>query len=95
MFLAHARRNEIASCSEKAYPQLPIQDAATLLFFNNMNDLMAFAATRPGWTVSPTEQVVNFQNEVAKPVTAEKSLLEREKVIKDACSYAQALESII
>lgn len=60
-----------------------------------MNDLMAFAAARPGWTVSPTDQIVSFQNEIAKPVTAERSMLDREKVIKDACSYANALESII
>jgi hypothetical protein len=35
--------NEIASCGEKAYTNLPIADAATLLFFTEMKDLMEFA----------------------------------------------------
>jgi len=37
-------RNEIASCGEKAYTSLPVADAATLLFFDQMQDLLAFAA---------------------------------------------------
>ena len=36
-------RNEIASCEEVAYDSLPLKDAATLLFFNNRNELLAFA----------------------------------------------------
>lgn len=38
------RRNEIAACGEKAYATLPIRDAATLLFFTELNDLLAFAS---------------------------------------------------
>jgi len=36
-------RNEIASCSEKAYTSLPLADAGTLLFFTNMADILNFA----------------------------------------------------
>lgn len=36
-------RNEIASCEEVAYDSLPLKDAATLLFFTNRNELIAFA----------------------------------------------------
>lgn len=36
-------RNEIASCSEKAYTSLPLSDAGTLLFFTNMEDILNFA----------------------------------------------------
>lgn len=36
-------RHEIASCEEKAYDSLPLSDAATLLFFDNMQDVSAFA----------------------------------------------------
>lgn len=36
-------RREIASCEEKAYDSLPLSDAATLLFFNNMQEVSAFA----------------------------------------------------
>ena len=36
-------RHEIASCEEKAYDSLPLSDAATLLFFNNMQEVSEFA----------------------------------------------------
>lgn len=36
-------RNEIANCEETAYDSLPLKDAATLLFFTNQNELIAFA----------------------------------------------------
>src|SRR5690606_21278479 len=36
-------RNEIASCSEKAYTSLPLADAATLLYFKLQDELLAFA----------------------------------------------------
>ena len=36
-------RNEIASCEEVSYDSLPLNDAATLLFFTNKNDLLLFA----------------------------------------------------
>jgi hypothetical protein len=36
-------RHEIASCEEKAYDSLPLSDAATLLFFNNMQEVSSFA----------------------------------------------------
>ena len=36
-------RREIAACAERAYPSLPVEDAATLLFFDKKQDLLAFA----------------------------------------------------
>lgn len=36
-------RHEIASCEEKAYDSLPLNDAATLLFFDNMQQVSSFA----------------------------------------------------
>lgn len=41
--LMNTIRNEIASCSEKAYTSLPLSDAGTLLFFTNMQDILNFA----------------------------------------------------
>lgn len=38
-------RNEIASCEEKAYDHLALHDAATLLFFENLDQVLAFAQT--------------------------------------------------
>lgn len=37
------RRNEIASCEEKAYDSLPLREAALLLFFDKAEQVMAFA----------------------------------------------------
>lgn len=36
-------RNEIASCEEKAYDSLALHDAATLLFFDSLDQVLAFA----------------------------------------------------
>ena len=36
-------RNEIASCEEKAYDSLALHDAATLLFFDNLEQMLGFA----------------------------------------------------
>lgn len=36
-------RNEIASCEEKAYDSLALHDAATLLFFENLDQVLSFA----------------------------------------------------
>lgn len=47
-------RNEIASCEEKAYDSLALHDAATLLFFENLDQVLSFANN-----VSPT----TFSNE--------------------------------
>lgn len=41
--VCYPSRNEIASCSEKAYTSLPLADAGTLLFFTNMADILNFA----------------------------------------------------
>lgn len=38
-------RNEIASCEEKAYDSLALHDAATLLFFDNLDQVLSFAQT--------------------------------------------------
>ncbi len=38
-------RNEIASCEEKAYDSLALHDAATLLFFENLDQVLGFAKT--------------------------------------------------
>lgn len=41
-------RNEIANCEEKVYDSLPMNDAATLLFFKSQNELAEFAKSVSG-----------------------------------------------
>ncbi|CAG8507464.1 1348_t:CDS:2 [Paraglomus occultum] len=81
-------RNEIASCSEKAYTCLPLSDAATLLFFDNRQDVITFAMER-GWQVE-TDGKIYFatkdDNMVEIPSTG---------IIKHALYYARELEQIV
>ena len=82
-------RNEIASCSEKAYDSLPLQDAATLLFLNNSKDLLAFAQKR-NWKINPAEQVIYFAADDKDAVE-----IPQEQIITHTLAYARELERIV
>lgn len=82
-------RNEIASCSEKAYTSLPLADAATLLFFKNTEEILVFGKER-GWTVVPTEKKIYFQK-----VDNETTGLPAEQIIQQTLTYARELEQIV
>ncbi|CAD6886436.1 unnamed protein product [Tilletia controversa] len=90
-------RNEIASCEEKAYESLPLADAATLLFFDNMNDVLVFAKER-GWNVEPSTQKVNFAGKLDASrvggIGARDSAAKKE-TIKLNLHFAKELESIV
>src|SRR6266542_3130892 len=43
IIIYYYNRSEISSCSEKAYDNLPLSDAATLLFYNNNHEISNFA----------------------------------------------------
>lgn len=82
-------RHEIASCSEKAYEYLPLNDASTLLFLKNTEELLNFANER-GWKVNPAEQKVYFGTE-------DDSIVEipQEQIITRTLGYARELERIV
>ncbi|CAG8553979.1 6822_t:CDS:2 [Funneliformis mosseae] len=83
-------RSEIASCSEKAYSNLPLADAATLLFFkNNTNELLSFARDR-GWNVSEAEKKIHFTTKDDDHVE-----IPSDSIIKQALTYARELEQIV
>ncbi|KAI7847373.1 cornichon protein-domain-containing protein [Circinella umbellata] len=82
-------RNEIASCSEKAYDSLPLQDAGTLLFLKNTKELLNFAQER-GWKVHPGEQVIYFGSDDNDAVE-----IPQEQIITQTLSYARELERIV
>ncbi|ORX51716.1 hypothetical protein DM01DRAFT_1307498 [Hesseltinella vesiculosa] len=82
-------RNEIASCSEKAYDSLPLQDAATLLFLNNTQELMSFANER-GWKINPAEQIIHFTADDKDAVE-----IPQEQIITRTLAYARELERIV
>ncbi|KAI7869431.1 cornichon protein-domain-containing protein [Spinellus fusiger] len=87
--LINTIRNEIAGCSEKAYESLPIQDAGTLLFLKNTEELLNFANER-GWKVKPGEQKIYFGAEDANAVE-----IPQEQIITQTLAYARELELIM
>ncbi|PWN86541.1 hypothetical protein FA10DRAFT_304859 [Acaromyces ingoldii] len=84
-------RREIASCEEKAYDSLPLSDAATLLFFDNMQDVSVFANER-GWQINPTTQTVHFTN---KAGSATRDAIPKRATITSNLQFAKELESIV
>ncbi|KAK7204716.1 SAC3/GANP/Nin1/mts3/eIF-3 p25 family-domain-containing protein [Myxozyma melibiosi] len=82
-------RSEIATCSEKAYPSLPLANAQHLLFFSDESELKDFIEQR-GWTVEngriyfPQEEPDALQNGVAM-----------ESIIENTLGYARELETIV
>ncbi|KAF7726882.1 hypothetical protein EC973_008389 [Apophysomyces ossiformis] len=87
--LINTIRDEIASCSEKAYESLPLQDAGALLFIKNTAELLDFANKR-GWKINPGEQKICFGSEDSMAVE-----IPREQIISQTLSYARELERIV
>ncbi|PKI84246.1 regulatory particle non-ATPase [Malassezia vespertilionis] len=85
-------RHEIASCEEKAYDTLPLNDVATLLFFDSLPEVLTFAKER-GWQVNPTTQTVEFANKGKDSVNEEK--IPMRATIASSLQYARELESIV
>ncbi|KAI8852839.1 COP9 signalosome [Chytridium lagenaria] len=79
-------RNEIASCSEKAYNSLPLPDAATLLYFKTPSDVVPFAHER-GWTIAEGKIIFTTAN-------TENVELPTSKLIRQTLGYARELERI-
>ncbi|KAK9473386.1 26S proteasome-like protein regulatory subunit rpn12 [Dipodascopsis tothii] len=87
--LVNTIRTEIAKCSEKAYPSLPVSNAKHLLFFTDDAEAREFIAER-GWTIRGNR--IYFPQ--AEPEVSEAGLA-TEKVIENAIGYARELETII
>ncbi|KAI3628329.1 rpn12 [Malassezia furfur] len=88
-------RHEIASCEEKAYDSLPLNDVATLLFFNSLPEVLEFAKER-GWNVNPTTQTVEFATKHAERSAADGAeRIPRRATITSNLHFARELESIV
>ncbi|KAI9316438.1 cornichon protein-domain-containing protein, partial [Dichotomocladium elegans] len=98
--LINTIRDEIASCSEKAYDSLPLQDASTLLFLKNTQELLSFAQKakkhinvyrkQRGWKVHPGDQIIYFGSEDSDAVE-----IPQEQIITQTLTYARELERIV
>lgn len=85
-------RSEIASSSERAYPDLPISSTKSLLFLDSEGDVIQFAKHR-GWVVRdghiyfPNTAETNEDGAQAKDIS--------QMVIENTLGYARELETIV
>ncbi|KAJ5334943.1 Proteasome regulatory particle subunit (RpnL) [Penicillium brevicompactum] len=86
-------RSEIADCSEKAYPSLPISNAKNLLFLESEGAVIEFAQQR-GWILRDGR--IFFPVEPEASGRSEKDILMASgTVIENALGYARELETIV
>jgi len=86
-------RNEIASCSEKAYPSLPISSTKNLLFLDSEGAVVEFAKMR-NWKI--VDGRIYFPEQNQRLVDAEGKIKEVSQVaIENTLGYARELETIV
>ncbi|KAF2102328.1 hypothetical protein NA57DRAFT_73758 [Rhizodiscina lignyota] len=87
-------RAEIASCSEKAYPSIPISNAKNLFFLDSEGAVIQFAQQR-GWTARDG-RIYFPQQELEALGGSEKDILVTSgQVIENTLGYARELETIV
>jgi 26S proteasome regulatory subunit N12 len=90
-------RSEIADCSEKAYPSLPISNAKNLLFLDSEGAVVDFAQSR-GWTLRDGRIYfpVEADLEAIGGQRPDKEIaLSSATVIENTIGYARELETIV
>lgn len=86
-------RSEIASCSERAYPSLPISNAKNLLFLDSEGAVIQFAKAR-GWLAKDGR--IYFPQQEEEALAAEKDVMSNsDVVIENTLGYARKLETIV
>ncbi|KAI5309168.1 regulatory particle non-ATPase [Ascosphaera atra] len=92
-------RNEIADCSEKAYPSLPIFNAKNLLFLDSEGAVSEFARAR-GWELRDGRiyfpEIGDESEQAAQAAPSEKTVMwTSSSIIENALGYARQLETIV
>ncbi|KAF2819784.1 hypothetical protein CC86DRAFT_449813 [Ophiobolus disseminans] len=84
-------RKEIASCSERAYPSIPVSDAKSLLFLDSEGSVVNFAK-ECGWVVKDSRIYFPQQEDdyLSKDI-----LVTSDQVIENTLGYARELETIV
>lgn len=91
--LINTIRSEIASCSERAYPSLPISDAKSLFFLDSEGAVVQFAQAR-GWIAKDGR--IYFPRQEEELMAAEKDVMSASNVvIENTLGYARKLETIV
>lgn len=89
--LIHTIRSEIASCSEKAYPSIPVSNAKNLFFLDSEGAVIQFAQQR-GWTARDGR--IYFPQEEGGEAGRD-VLSTSDQVIEHTLGYARELETIV
>lgn len=91
--LVNTIRSEIASCSERAYPSLPISSAKNLLFLDSEGAVLQFAQSR-AWTAKDGRIYFPQHDDTA---SGDRSgvLSSSGLVIENTLEYARKLETIV
>ncbi|KAJ4354982.1 regulatory particle non-ATPase [Ascochyta clinopodiicola] len=84
-------RKEIASCSERAYPSIPISDAKSLLFLDSEGSVVNFAR-ESGWVVKDGRIYFPQQED---DYQSKDILVTSDQVIENTLGYARELEMIV
>jgi 26S proteasome regulatory subunit N12 len=84
-------RKEIASCSERAYPSIPISDAKSLLFLDSEGSVVNFAR-ESGWVVQDGRIYFPQQED---DYQSKDILVTSDQVIENTLGYARELEMIV
>jgi 26S proteasome regulatory subunit N12 len=88
-------RSEIASCSETAYPSLPISSTKNLLFLDSEGAVVQFAQSR-GWLIKDGRIYFPAQSLKAAGVDEEGNEKELSQMaIENTLGYARELETIV
>ncbi|KAI5298713.1 alpha-tubulin [Ascosphaera pollenicola] len=92
-------RNEIADCSEKAYPSLPISNAKNLLFLDSEGAVIEFSKSR-GWILKDGRiyfpQPQDEATQAAQALSTEESgTWTSGNIIGNTLGYARHLETIV
>ncbi|KAF2273917.1 uncharacterized protein EI97DRAFT_382413 [Westerdykella ornata] len=91
--LINTIRKEIASCSEKAYPSIPISDAKSHLFLDSEGAVVNFAQ-ECGWDVKDGR--IYFPQQEEEYGAAGRDVLgSSDQVIEHTLGYARELETIV
>ncbi|KAI9758528.1 MAG: hypothetical protein M4579_003020 [Chaenotheca gracillima] len=92
--LINTIRAEIASCSERAYPSLPISNAKNLLFLDSEGSVVEFAQSR-GWLIQDGRIYFPLQQPDQGSRAEKEILLTSGQVIENTIGYARELETIV
>ncbi|KAF1931563.1 uncharacterized protein M421DRAFT_55427 [Didymella exigua CBS 183.55] len=84
-------RKEIASCSERAYPSIPVSDAKSLLFLDSEGSVVDFAR-ESGWVVKDGRIYFPQQED---DYQSKDILVTSDQVIENTLGYARELEMIV